>query len=130
MVVSGARGRYLRARGTTVTFVRNFTDIDDKMIRRAADENITVAALADREIAAFTADVARLGCLPPNEEPRATAHIPHMIALVERLVAKGHAYAVPGGSVYFRVRSSPGYGKLSHRRLEDMEASEENDPAK
>jgi cysteinyl-tRNA synthetase len=130
IIVSDSLVRYLRARGLGVTFVRNFTDIDDKMIRRAADENITVAALADREIAAFTADVARLGCLPPNEEPRATAHIPHMIALVERLVAKGHAYAVPGGSVYFRVRSFPGYGKLSHRRLEDMETGEENDPAK
>jgi len=130
LIASDALVRYLRARGFGATFVRNFTDIDDKMIRRAADEKITVAALADREIAAFTADVASLGCLPPNEEPRATAHIPHMIALVERLIAKGHAYAVPGGSVYFRVRSFPGYGKLSHRRLEDMEAGEETDPAK
>jgi cysteinyl-tRNA synthetase len=130
MIVADSLVRYLRARGLGVTFVRNFTDIDDKMIRRAADEKITVAALADREIAAFADDVRRLGCLRPDEEPRATAHIPHMIALVERLIAKGHAYAVPGGSVYFRVRSFPDYGKLSHRRLEDMEAGEETDPAK
>ena len=130
LIVADTLVRYLRARGQRVTFVRNFTDIDDKMIKRAADEKITVAALADREIAAFTRDVTRLGCLPPTEEPRATAHIPHMIALVERLMAKGHAYAVPGGSVYFRVRSFPGYGKLSHRQLEDMETGEENDPAK
>jgi len=130
LIVADSLVRYLRTRGLRVTFVRNFTDIDDKMIRRAADEKITVAALADREIAAFTEDVRRLACLPPDEEPRATAHIPHMIALVERLIAKGHAYAVPGGSVYFRVRSFPGYGKLSHRRLEDMEAGEETDPAK
>jgi cysteinyl-tRNA synthetase len=130
IIVSDSLVRYLRARGLGVTFVRNFTDIDDKMIRRAADEKITVAALADREIAAFNEDVRRLTCLPPNEEPRATAFIPQMIALVERLLAKGHAYAVPGGSVYFRVRSFPGYGKLSHRRLEDMEAGEETDPAK
>ena len=130
LIVADSLVRYLRSRGTKVTFVRNFTDIDDKMIKRAADEKITVAALADREIAAFTEDVRRLACLPPDEEPRATAHIPHMVALVERLIAKGHAYAAPGGSVYFRVRSFPEYGKLSHRRLEDMEAGEETDPAK
>jgi cysteinyl-tRNA synthetase len=130
LIASDSLVRYLRARGLCVTFVRNFTDIDDKMIRRATEEKISVADLAEREIAAFTADVRALACLPPNEEPRATAHIPHMIALVERLIAKGHAYAVPGGSVYFRVRSFAGYGKLSHRRLEDMETGEENDPAK
>jgi cysteinyl-tRNA synthetase len=122
--------RHLRARGLRVTYVRNFTDIDDKMIRRAADEGITVAALAAREIAAFTDDVGRLGCLPPTHEPRATAHVPQMIALVETLIGRGLAYATPDGSVYFRVRRFPDYGKLSHRRLDDMEASEENDPSK
>ncbi|HJQ84896.1 MAG TPA: cysteine--tRNA ligase [Candidatus Binatia bacterium] len=122
--------RHLQARGHRVTFVRNFTDVDDKMIRRAADERITVAALAEREIAAFREDARRLGCLPPTHEPRATEHIALMIALVERLVAKGLAYPVPDGSVYFRVRRFPEYGKLSHRRLEDMEVGEENDPAK
>ena len=130
MIVADSLVHYLRARGLGVTFVRNFTDIDDKMIRRAAEEKITVATLADREIAAFTEDVRRLACLPPDEQPRATAHIPQMIALVERLITKGHAYPVPGGSVYFRVRSFPDYGKLSHRRLEDMEAGDETDPAK
>src|SRR5688572_9732118 len=98
LIVADSLVRYLRARGLRVTFVRNFTDIDDKMIKRAATEKITVAALAEREIGAFTQDVLRLGCLAPTEEPRATAHIPHMTALVERLLAKGHAYAVPGGS--------------------------------
>jgi cysteinyl-tRNA synthetase len=122
--------RYLRARGLRVTFVRNFTDIDDKIIRRAAEEGLTPAALAEREIAAFAADVAWLGCLPPTHEPRATAHIPQMLALIGRLVAKGFAYPVPGGSVYFRVRRFPEYGKLSHRRLEDLEPGEEIDPAK
>jgi cysteinyl-tRNA synthetase len=130
LVTADSLVRYLRARDLRVTFVRNFTDIDDKMIRRAAEERITVAELAEREIAAFGEDVRRLGCLAPTEEPRATAHIPHMVALVERLLAKGHAYVTPDGSVYFRVRSFPGYGKLSHRRLEDMEAGEETDPAK
>jgi cysteinyl-tRNA synthetase len=121
--------RYLRARGLAVTFVRNFTDIDDKIIRRAAEEGIAPAALSAREIAAFTADLEPLGCLAPTHEPRATTHIPLMIALIERLMAKGMAYPVADGSVYFRVRRFPAYGKLSHRRLEDMEAGE-NDPAK
>jgi cysteinyl-tRNA synthetase len=122
--------RHLRASGFDVTFVRNLTDIEDKIIRRAAEEGITPAALADREARAFAADIAELGCLPPTHEPRATAHIPEMVALVERLVAKGLAYPVADGSVYFRVRRFPGYGKLSHRRLEDMEAGEDVDPAK
>jgi cysteinyl-tRNA synthetase len=130
LIVSDLLVRHLRARGLRVTFVRNITDIDDKMIRRAATEGITVPELAAREIAALNDDVARLGCLPPTHEPRATEHIPLMLALVEQLIAKGLAYPVPDGSVYFRVRAFPGYGKLSHRRLEDMEAAEDADPAK
>jgi len=130
LVTADVLVRHFRARGLRVTFVRNLTDIDDKMIRRAAEEGITVPALAEREIAAFNADVARLGCLPPTHEPRATAHVPQMLALVERLLANGLAYATPDGSVYFRVRRFPGYGKLSHRRLEDMEVGEDLDPAK
>jgi len=122
--------RHLRARGLQVTFVRNFTDVDDKMIRRAADEGITVPDLAEREIAAFREDAHRLGCLSPTHEPRATEHIPLMIGLVERLIANGLAYPVPDGSVYFRVRHFAEYGKLSHRRLDDMEVGDENDPAK
>src|SRR5438093_3238395 len=102
-VVADVLVRYLLARGLGVTFVRNFTDVDDKMIRRAAQEGLTVPELAAREIAAFHDDVRRLGCLPPTHEPRATAHIPLMIALVEQLVAKGLAYPPPAGSVYFRV---------------------------
>jgi cysteinyl-tRNA synthetase len=122
--------RHLLARGLRVTFVRNFTDIDDKMIRRAADEGITVATLADREIAAFHADVRRLGCLPPTHEPRATQHIGLMLELTRHLVTQGLAYPTPDGSVYFRVRRFAAYGKLSHRRLEDMEVGEEIDAAK
>jgi cysteinyl-tRNA synthetase len=122
--------RYLLARGLRVTFVRNFTDIDDKMIRRAAEEKITVPELAEREITALNDDVRRLNCLPPTHEPRATAHVPLMIALVEQLIAKGLAYPTADGSVYFRVRRFPEYGKLSHRRLDDMEAGEEVDAAK
>ena len=130
LIVSDLLVRHLRARGLRVTFVRNFTDIDDKMIRRAAEAGISVPELAAREIAAFTTDVARLGCLPPTHEPRATEHIPLMIALIETLVGKGLAYPVSDGSVYFRVRRFPEYGKLSHRRLDDMEAGDEIDAEK
>ena len=122
--------RHLRARGLRVTFVRNFTDIDDKIIARANAEGISAAALSEREIARFVEDTAALGCLPPTLEPRATEHIPDMLALIERLVAKDLAYPVAGGSVYFRVRRFPEYGKLSHRRLDDMEAGEEIDAGK
>ena len=130
LVVADLLVRHLRARGLRVTYVRNFTDIDDKMIRRAADEGLTVAALAEREIAAFREDVARLGCLPPTHEPRATAHIPEMLALIETLIEKGFAYPTPDGSVYFRVRRHHGYGKLSHRRLEDLAPSEDQESGK
>jgi cysteinyl-tRNA synthetase len=129
LVVADLLYRYLRARGLVVTFVRNFTDIDDKIITRAAEEGLAPAALSEREIAAFAADLEPLGCLPPTHEPRATTHIPLMLALIERLVAKGMAYPVADGSVYFRVRRFPAYGKLSHRRLEDMEGGE-RDPTK
>ncbi|HEV7731481.1 MAG TPA: class I tRNA ligase family protein, partial [Candidatus Binatia bacterium] len=122
--------RYLRARGTNVTFVRNFTDIDDKIIRRAAEEGLTPAALTQREIAAFTEDSAWLQCLRPTHEPRATAHIPEMLAMIARLIEQGVAYATAGGSVYFRVGKFPAYGKLSHQRIEDMSAGEEIDPSK
>jgi cysteinyl-tRNA synthetase len=130
LVVSDVLVRHLLARGLRVTFVRNLTDVDDKMIRRAADEGITVRALAAREIAAFTDDAGRLGLLPPTHEPWATQHVGLMLALVERLMTNGLAYRVPEGSVYFRVRRFAGYGKLSHRRLEDMETGEEIDSAK
>jgi cysteinyl-tRNA synthetase len=122
--------RWLRARGLRVTFVRNFTDVDDKIIRRAHEDGVSPAALAEREIDRFQRDVAALGCLAPTHEPRATAHIDDMVALIVRLVDRGFAYPVAGGSVYFRVRRFPDYGRLSHRRLEDMEAGEEIDPDK
>ncbi len=122
--------RHLRARGSRVTFVRNFTDIEDKIIRRAAEEGITPAALTEREIGHFNEDVAWLRCLRPTHEPRATTHLPEMIAMIEALVASDHAYRTPDGSVYFRVRRFTGYGRLSHQRLEDMASVEEADSAK
>ena len=130
MIASDVLHRYLRSRGADVTFVRNITDIEDKIIRRAAEEGIAPAALVEREIAAFAEDAGWLGCLAPTHEPRATAHIDDMVALIERLEAKGYAYRVCDSSVYFRVRQFADYGKLSHQRLSDMAAGEEIDPDK
>src|SRR6185503_480949 len=122
--------RYLRTQGVAVTFVRNFTDIDDKVIKRAGEEGIPAAMLTEREILGFNEDVAWLRCLRPTHEPRATSHIPEMLAMIEQLVASGYAYPTADGSVYFRVRRFDGYGKLSHQRLDDMASSEDHDSAK
>src|SRR5215831_10052970 len=99
MIASDVLYRYLRARGVAVDFVRNITDIEDKIIKRASEEGIEPAALVEREIAAFAEDTAWLRCLPPTHEPRATAHIDDMIAMIERLEAKGYAYRVCDTSV-------------------------------
>jgi cysteinyl-tRNA synthetase len=113
--------RYLRWKGYEVTFVRNFTDIDDKIINRAHELGMDPLALSAAEIDGFQRDVAALGCLVPTHEPRATKHIDDMIAMIAELEARGLAYAVDG-DVFYAVDRFPGYGKLSHRRLEDMEA--------
>ncbi|GIW39657.1 MAG: cysteine--tRNA ligase [Candidatus Binatia bacterium] len=113
--------RFLRDRGYEVTFVRNFTDIDDKILARAQTLGIPPEKLAAENIRAFEQDVRALGCLPPTLEPRATEHVPEMIELIRELERKGLAYPVDG-DVYFSVRDFPGYGKLSKRRLDDMVA--------
>ena len=113
--------RQLEREGYEVTFVQNFTDIDDKMIRRANEEGITVKELADRFIAEYYTDAAALGIRPATIHPKATEHIPEIITLIERLIENGHAYAVPSGDVYYRVSAFPGYGKLSGQRSEERE---------
>ncbi len=112
--------RLLRYKGYDVTFVRNFTDVDDKIIKRAHDEGTSSEAIAETYIAAYHEDMDILGVLRADIEPRATEHIAEMIALCERLIAGGHAYATPSGDVYFRVRSFPDYGKLSGRSPDDL----------
>ena len=112
---------YLRYRGYKVTYVRNFTDIDDKIITRAAEQETTPEELAERFIREFYVDMDGLGIGRPDIEPKATEHIPEMIALIEELVAGGKAYPA-GGDVYYIVDSFPDYGKLSGRNLEDMQA--------
>src|SRR5699024_10211958 len=99
--------RYLTYRGYEVTFVQNFTDIDDKMIRRANEEGTSVAALGERFIAEYYRDADALGIERASANPRATEHIGEIIALVQKLVDSGHAYAPGNGDVYFSVRSFP-----------------------
>ena len=113
--------RYLRFLGYDVTFVRNFTDVDDKIIARAQEAGIGALDLAEANIRSFAEDVKALACLPPTIEPRATTHIAEMIALIQELQAKGLAYAADG-DVYFAVDKFPDYGKLAKRRLDDMQA--------
>ncbi len=120
-VVFDAIYRYLRKRGFDVLFVRNFTDIDDKIINRAREEGISTQELAQREIDNFYKDMDALGVLRATYEPRATEHIREIIELIETLIEKGHAYE-SGGDVYFRVRSFPKYGELSHRNIDELRA--------
>ncbi len=114
--------RYLRRLGLTVTFARNFTDVDDKIIRRANEEGLSSEQVAEKYIAAFYEDMDKLGVVRADLEPRATRFIGEMLALAERLIENGHAYATPSGDVYFRVRSFADYGKLSGRDIEDLRA--------
>ena len=111
--------RYLRFSGYQVRFVRNITDIDDKIIKRAQEETIPSEELASRYIGTFRADVAALGCLQPDIEPRATDHIPEMLALIAALEKRGLAYAADG-DVYCSVGKIADYGKLSKRKLDEL----------
>ena len=113
--------RYFEHRGYEVTFVQNFTDIDDKMIKRANAEGITVKELGDRFIKEYYQDAKALGIRPATVHPRATEHIGEIIHLVKTLEDKGYAYEV-NGDVYFDVEKDPGYGKLSGQNLDDLEA--------
>jgi len=113
--------RYLSHLGYDVTYARNFTDIDDKILRRASEEGADYRTIAARYVAAFYEDMDALGVLRPTVEPFATEHIPQMIAIIEILMAKGVAYQ-SGTDVYFGVERFPEYGKLSGRLLEDMMA--------
>ena len=111
--------RYLRHRGYRVTFVKNFTDVDDKIIRRANEEGVDARVVSERYVEEFRVDMAAIGVLPGDIEPKATEHIPEMLALIERLIAGGMAYVVDG-DVYFEVRRYPPYGKLSGKNLDDL----------
>jgi cysteinyl-tRNA synthetase len=119
--------RWLTYRGYEVTYCRNVTDIDDKILRKAAAQDVEYWRVASRYEREATRAYELLGCLPPTIEPRATGHIPEMIAMTAELIERGHAYPA-NGDVYFDVRSFPEYGELSHQRLDDMLSAEDADP--
>ncbi|MCE1249117.1 MAG: cysteine--tRNA ligase [Comamonadaceae bacterium] len=116
--------RWLRESGYRVTFVRNITDIDDKIIRRALENGETIGALTERMIAEMYRDADALGIERPQHDPRATAYVPQMLALTAQLEDKGLAYRTPAGDVNFAVRKFPGYGKLSGKSLDELNAGE------
>jgi cysteinyl-tRNA synthetase len=118
--------RWLRASGYDVTYCRNVTDIDDKILRTAEQEGVQWWAVAERNQRAFTRAYDALGCEPPDVEPRATGHVPEMIMLMQRLIDAGHAYPSQG-DVYFDVSSQPDYGSLSGQRLDHMRAAGDTD---
>lgn len=127
--------RYLRFRGYDVQYVRNITDIDDKIINRANENKESYYAIAERFISAMHEDFASLGLLRPDKEPRATEFIPEMITLIAQMLANKHAYVGRKGDVYFNVRSDVKYGCLSHRNIDELEsgarveiASDKKDP--
>jgi len=122
LIVFDLLRRHLRASGYRVTFVRNITDIDDKIIRRAGENGEPVAALTERFIRAYQEDCAALGVEPGDHEPRATEYIPQIIDMVGRLVARGNAYQGGNGDVYFSVASFAPYGRLSGKRIADLRA--------
>lgn len=116
--------RYLQNLGYKVTYVRNITDIDDKIIHRAHERHEDIVTMTEHFILAMYEDFDALGVLRPNLEPRATENIHHIIEMIKNLIAKGHAYQGATGDIYYAVDSFEDYGKLSHRRLEDMRAGE------
>jgi cysteinyl-tRNA synthetase len=111
--------RYLTFRGYRVTFVKNYTDVDDRIIKRANDAGLTAREFAERFITAEREDMASLGVLAPDIDPKATEHVPEMIELIGRLVTGGHAYPVEG-DVYFAISSFAPYGRLSGKNLDDL----------
>ena len=124
MVVFDVVQRWLRASGFQVTYVRNITDIDDKIIRRAAENGEPIGRLTERFIGYMDEDAAALGVQKPDHEPRATGYIPQMLALIGELESNGLAYRVPSGDVNYPVRKFPGYGKLSGKSLDELRAGE------
>ncbi len=116
--------RWLCTLGYDVTYVRNITDIDDKIIKRALERHITIRALTDEMIEAMRQDIGSLGIATPTHEPRATDYVPQMLGLIDRLEKKGLAYRSAAGDVNFAVRKFPGYGKLSGKSLDELRAGE------
>jgi len=124
MIVFDMVQRWLRASGYQLTYVRNITDIDDRIIRRAAESGEPVPALTERFIRYMDEDAAALGVQKPDFEPRATRHVAEMLEMIKKLEERGIAYLSESGDVNFAVRKFPGYGRLSGKSLEDLRAGE------
>ena len=124
LVVFDVVQRWLRTSGLNVTYVRNITDIDDKIIKRALEANESIGELTERFIRLMDEDAASLGVEKPDHEPRATRYVPQMLDLIGRLEMNGLAYSAADGDVNFAVRKFPGYGKLSGKSLDDLRAGE------
>jgi cysteinyl-tRNA synthetase len=120
MVVFDIVVRYLRARGFDVTYIRNITDIDDKIIKRAQENGEDIGALTARFIRAMNEDAATLGVLPPDAEPRATVHMPQILSMIGKLVERGFAYQAKNEDVYYHVRKFTPYGALSGKTLDEL----------
>ncbi|OSI10251.1 cysteine--tRNA ligase [Neisseria zoodegmatis] len=124
MVVFDMIARWLRAQGYPLTYVRNITDIDDKIIARAAENGETIGELTERFIRAMNEDAAALGVIRPDVEPKATEHVQQMLGMIQRLIDKAKAYAADNGDVYYAVREFAAYGQLSGKSLDDLRAGE------
>lgn len=124
MVVFDMIARWLRQNGYPLTYVRNITDIDDKIIARAAENNESIGELTARFIQAMNEDAAALGVIRPDSEPKATEHVAGMINMIERLIQNGKAYPAANGDVYYAVREFSAYGQLSGKSLDDLRAGE------
>jgi len=122
MVVFDIINRWFQQSGYDVDYVRNFTDVDDKIIKRAAERGIGIDVLTNEMIAAFDEDIGSLGCLHPTHEPRATAHMPEMISMISTLMEQGRAYVSDSGDVLYVVRSFDGYGQLSGKNIDELES--------
>lgn len=124
MVVFDMVYRWLRAQGYRVTYVRNITDVDDKIIARAQENQEPIDALTERMIKAMHDDLRRLNVLSPQHEPQATQYVPGMVSMIQTLIDKGYAYVGTNGDVFYAVRQFEGYGKLSGKSLDDLRAGE------
>ena len=124
MVIFDMVARYLRYAGYQVTYVRNITDIDDKIIKRANEKGETITQLTERFITAMHEDERALGVLPPDQEPRATTSMPDILSMIQTLLDKGYAYAASNGDVYYDVSKFVPYGKLSGKKIDELRAGE------
>ena len=121
MLVFDTVRRYMEYKGFEVNFVSNFTDVDDKIIKKAVEEGVDASVISERYIAECKKDMEGMNVKPATTHPLATQEIGGMLEMIETLIEKGHAYRGADGTVYFRTRSFKGYGKLSHKNLDDLQ---------